>query len=105
LYLDNYYRNYILRGGPGGSVSGRLEALHSVTAELPNGDDDNGANGGETPESAIVYMRSMAEALAKMAQRNGFDTLGYLFEMARLEADRIAHEEDNGQTSDTLPPP
>jgi hypothetical protein len=82
-----------------------LGALHSVTEETANADDGNGANGGETPESAVRYMRSMAEELAKMARRTGLDTLGYLFEMARLEADRIANSEDNGQTSDTLPPP
>ena len=76
-----------------------------MTADVPNGDQGGGADGGETPDSAIVYLRSMAEALSKMAQRNGFDTLGYLFEMARLEADRIARGEDNGQSSDTLPPP
>jgi hypothetical protein len=72
---------------------------------MPNGDDGAGANGGETPESTVLYLRSMADELGKMALRNGLDTLGYLFEMARIEADRIARGEYDDQTSDTLPPP
>jgi hypothetical protein len=32
----------------------------------------------------------MATELATIARRNGFDTLGYILEMARLEADEIA---------------
>ena len=32
----------------------------------------------------------MAGELAKMARRNGLDALGYILEMARIEADQIA---------------
>ncbi|HEX4410476.1 MAG TPA: hypothetical protein VH206_17015 [Xanthobacteraceae bacterium] len=68
---------------------------------MPNGDSGDGGNG---PDSAVLYMRSMADELAKMAQQRGLDGLAYLFEMARLEADRLTHRNDD-QTSDTLPPP
>ena len=72
---------------------------------MPNGGDGNGANGGEGPESVVVYLRAMADELGKMAQRHGLDTLVYLFEMARLEAERLSQSDGGGYTSDTLPPP
>ncbi|MGE5536667.1 MAG: hypothetical protein ACM3W7_14255 [Acidobacteriota bacterium] len=36
----------------------------------------------------------MAEDLAQLARRNGLDALGYLFELARLEAENIQHQSD-----------
>jgi hypothetical protein len=54
-------------------------------------EDGDGANGTETPGSAALYISSMADELARLARRNGLDTLGYILEMARIEADRIAN--------------
>jgi hypothetical protein len=55
-------------------------------------DDDDGSslNGQETPDSAAHYIASMTGELAKIARRNGLDALGYILEMARIEADQIA---------------
>jgi hypothetical protein len=52
-------------------------------------DDTNGPEG-ETPDATAHYIGSLANELAKMARRNGFDALGFILEMARLEADQIA---------------
>jgi hypothetical protein len=53
--------------------------------------DDNGrGNGEETADSAARYIASLVEELAMIARRNGLDTLGYILDMARLEADQIA---------------
>jgi hypothetical protein len=52
--------------------------------------DDRDGNGAETPDSAAHYIASMTEELAQLARRNGLDTLGYILEMARLEADQNA---------------
>jgi hypothetical protein len=52
-------------------------------------DDSNGSNC-ETPDAAALYIGSLADELAKIARRNGLDFLGYILEMARLEADQIA---------------
>ena len=56
--------------------------------------DRNGRDGPdpseETPDSAARYIASLAGELAKIAKRNGLDTLSQLLEMARLEADQAA---------------
>jgi len=46
--------------------------------------------GPETPRSAAQYIASLTEETAQMAQRNRLDTLHYLLEMARQEAEQIA---------------
>ena len=50
----------------------------------------NGTNGHETPDSAAHYIATLTEELAQIARRNGLDTLSYILEMARLEADQVA---------------
>jgi hypothetical protein len=56
-----------------------------------DGDDDGGGlNGHETPDSAAHYIASMTNELAMIARRNGLNVLGYILEMARIEADQIA---------------
>ncbi len=47
------------------------------------------ADGDERVEVAI-YVASMSADLATMARRTGLDTLGYLLEMVRLEAENAA---------------
>ena len=49
----------------------------------------------ETPDSAAQYIASLADELAKIAKRNGLETLSYLLEMARLEANQEHDEESN----------
>jgi hypothetical protein len=48
----------------------------------------NGGNGGSTPDEAARYIASLVGELSLLARRNGLDTLGYILEMARLEADQ-----------------
>jgi hypothetical protein len=55
---------------------------------MPDRDDDNEPQGEETPERAAEYIASMMDQLAKLAKRNGLETLSYLLEMARLAADQ-----------------
>jgi hypothetical protein len=57
---------------------------------MDNSDGNEGSKSGETPDSAAHYIASMTAELAKMARRNGLDTLSYILEMARIEADQIA---------------
>jgi hypothetical protein len=50
----------------------------------------------ETGSSAVaIYVATMAADLAAMAKRTGLDTLSYLLEMVRLEAESVARH--NGQ--------
>ena len=46
----------------------------------------------ETPDSAARYIALLADELAKLAARNGLETLGYILEMARLEADQVGKD-------------
>ncbi len=59
---------------------------------MPDRDKTNGPNGHETPDSAAEYIATLAQELAQLARRNGLDTLSYILEMARLEADQAAKE-------------
>jgi hypothetical protein len=60
---------------------------------MPDRDDGDGQGaGGETPDSVALYIASLTEELAKIAKRNGLDTLSHLLEMARLEADQVAKQ-------------
>ena len=54
--------------------------------------DRKDGNGGETPDSAAHYIASMAGELALIARRNSLDTLGYILEMARIEADQYVQD-------------
>ena len=57
-------------------------------------DENNGevSDDNETPDSAARYIALLADELAKLAARNGLETLGYILEMARLEADEVGKE-------------
>ena len=60
--------------------------------KMPNKGDSNGPADGETPESAAHYIAALAGELAKIARRNGLDTLSEILEMARLEADQTTKQ-------------
>jgi hypothetical protein len=50
----------------------------------------------ETGTSAVaIYVATMSADLAAMARRTGLETLSYLLEMVRLEAENVARH--NGQ--------
>ena len=42
------------------------------------------------------YVATMSADLATMARRSGLDTLGYLLEMVRLEAENVTRHRQNG---------
>ncbi len=49
-----------------------------------------GGNGGAANATAAAdLIGTMATELAQLARRHGFDALGYLLDMARLEADNL----------------
>jgi hypothetical protein len=41
------------------------------------------------PDEAALYIKSAIADLSQMARRHGHDMLGYLLDMAQLEADEI----------------
>lgn len=46
---------------------------------------------GRDRDEVAAYMAELTGELALVARRHGFDTLAYLLEMARLEAESTAH--------------
>jgi len=80
---DSYVRNASLGGGP--------PITRDSEADMQGGDDiDEPNGGGSTPDSAALYIASLTDELAKLARHHGFDTLSYILEMARIEADQVA---------------
>lgn len=60
--------------------------MNDQSPPSPSGDRTTVAN----------YVASMSADLASMARRTGLETLGYLLEMARLEAENASrHETDS----------
>jgi hypothetical protein len=64
-----------------------------------------GAGGGaplpESPTAAAIYIGTLAEELSQMAKSHGLDSLRYILDMARLEADQIVKGESNGSGNDS----
>jgi hypothetical protein len=44
---------------------------------------------GEDRTAAAAYIADLTGSLALMARRHGLDTLGYLLDMAKLEAENV----------------
>jgi len=56
------------------------------------------ASSGENGSPALVanYVAALSADLAAMARQSGLDTLGYLLEMVRLEAESVSRHKQNG---------
>jgi hypothetical protein len=52
--------------------------------------DPEDGQGPADPAAAATYIASLAADLASIARGHGLDTLGYLLEMARLEAENTS---------------
>jgi hypothetical protein len=60
-----------------------------MPAPLPRSSDDS-VDDLDDPAVLAAYVAALTGDLAKLCQRQGFDTLGYLLDMARLEAQTLA---------------
>jgi hypothetical protein len=47
-------------------------------------------NSAQSPTNAALYIGALSIELAELARHNGFECLGYILDMARLEAEQIA---------------
>ena len=75
-----FYRQATLASG---------ENTMSDPADEPNG-----------PTAVAAYVATLSTDLASMARRTGLETLGYLLEMVRLEAESVSrHNGTNGRHS------
>jgi len=48
---------------------------------------------------AATYIADLTADLASMARRHGLGTLGYLLDMARMEAENLAQTDDDNAAS------
>jgi NTP pyrophosphatase (non-canonical NTP hydrolase) len=64
-------------------------ALCRDLKKMADKDDRDSDKGEETPDSAARYIASLTEELAEIARRHGLETLSYILEMARIEADQL----------------
>ena len=48
------------------------------------------------PTAVASYVATLSADLSDMARRSGLDTLGYLLEMVRLEAENMARRTPHG---------
>ncbi|MBC7585551.1 hypothetical protein FNL55_17140 [Tardiphaga sp. vice352] len=65
----------------------------------PSGNDAShrrGPSGDGGPEEAALYIKSTIVDLSQMARRHGHDMLGYLLDMAVMEADEVARDRFKG---------
>jgi len=49
-----------------------------------------------SPTDAAIYIATLAGELAQMARGHGFESLSYILEMARLEADQVVKASGKG---------
>ena len=58
---------------------------------------NQGASAGPGSRTVVAnYVATLSGELATLAKRNGLDTLGYLLEMVRLEAENETRHSQNG---------
>ena len=55
-----------------------------------------GAPPPESPTAAAIYIGTLVDELSQIAKRYGPDSLRYILDMARLEADQIAKGTSDG---------
>jgi len=65
--------------------------LGSVAITKSHGRQGRRPRRSRNAHGAAKYIASLAEELAELARRNGLETLSYILEMARIEAD---HKDD-----------
>jgi len=58
----------------------------------------SGVDAGRDRDEVAAYMAELTGELALVARRHGFDTLAYLLEMARLEAESTARRPKSPET-------
>ncbi|MGH6728469.1 MAG: hypothetical protein ACREB8_18295 [Pseudolabrys sp.] len=59
---------------------------------------DQASSGGNGNTAMVAnYVATLSADLATMARQSGLDTLGYLLEMVRLEAENVTQHKQNGR--------
>ena len=57
---------------------------------MPDAEEVDHPNQPVSPASVAVYIADLTEELGQLARANGLDGLGYLLDMARLEANEAS---------------
>lgn len=59
--------------------------------------DQSHQYGPADPHAAAAYIADLSSDLALIARRNGLDALGFILEMARLEAESMSRSRESGR--------
>jgi hypothetical protein len=74
----------------GGRTRDLIDIIMDIHEHKGGGGNGGAPNGGAANGTAAAdLIGSMAAELAQLARHHGFDALGYLLDMARLEADNL----------------
>jgi hypothetical protein len=57
---------------------------------VPKAEDISEPSPLATPASVALYIGAITDELGQLARANGLDALGYILDMARLEADEVS---------------
>jgi hypothetical protein len=63
---------------------------------VPDSEDSDGTNTVEYPAAVALYIGALTHELGQLARANGLDALGYILDMARIEATEMSKGFDNG---------
>lgn len=61
---------------------------------MPETDDIGEPKSAASPEAVALYIGALTVELGELAHANGLDALGYILDMARLEADEASKSTD-----------
>jgi hypothetical protein len=69
---------------------------------VPDAEQVTHQNQPASPESVAVYIAALAGELGQLARANGLDALGYILDMARLEANEASKSSSEGEQWDQI---
>lgn len=74
------------------------KALMAALSERNEGSATSEPSGTGGPDEAATYIKSALAELAQMARRHRLDTLGFLLDMAQMEAAEIVRRERDARS-------
>jgi hypothetical protein len=63
---------------------------------VPDSEDIDGTNTVEYPAAVALYIGALSGELGQLARANGLEALGYILDMARIEANEVSKGFDDG---------
>lgn len=65
---------------------------------VPKSGNNGDNNAAEYPAAVALYIGALTEELGQLARANGLEALGYILDMARMEASEVSKGFEDGET-------